>query len=178
MIALVTGGSNSGKSAFAEDLACSLGPQRTYVATMAPDGAQTQARIERHRRHRAGKGFTTHECLGGIAPRLLNNANEDVVLLDDLGNLVANALFNAHGNMEDPVHVTHRLDAELLRLCGGHRHVVVVYDQAGSDGADASDQTMAWLTTCGTLACRMAARAKVVVEVACGVPHVLKGVLP
>ncbi len=177
MIALVTGGSNSGKSAFAEDLACSLGPQRTYVATMAPS-AQAQARIERHRRHRAGKSFTTYECLGGIAPQLLDSTNDDVVLLDDLGNLVANALFNVHGNMEDPTRVTHRLDTELLQLCGGHRHVVVVYDQAGSDGIDASDQTLAWLTTCGTLACRMAARAKVVVEVTCGVPCVLKGVLP
>ncbi|MDO4796746.1 MAG: bifunctional adenosylcobinamide kinase/adenosylcobinamide-phosphate guanylyltransferase [Coriobacteriales bacterium] len=178
MKALVVGGSGSGKSQFAEDLACTLGPKRTYVATMAPGSAEAQARIQRHRTQRAGRGFVTHECLGTIAGHLVAGAHDDVVLLDDMGNLVANALFGPDGRMGDPAQVVCRLERELASLCTCHRHVVVVGDQAGSDGIAPSDQTAAWLHACGTLCCGMAARADVVAEVVCGVPHVLKGVLP
>lgn len=178
MRTLVVGGSGSGKSRFAEELACALGPRRIYVATMVPGSAEALARIERHRAQRAGRGFVTHECLGAIAGQLVTGTHDDVVLLDDVGNLVANALFGPNGHMGDAAQVICRLDRELASLCACHRHVVVVSDQAGSDGIAPSEQTAAWLHACGALCCAMAARADVVAEVVCGVPHVLKGVLP
>ena len=60
MLALVTGGSGSGKSAWAEDLVLSLGEgRRIYIATMYPFDEESHRRIERHRKMRAGKGFET-----------------------------------------------------------------------------------------------------------------------
>ena len=65
MVALVIGGSGSGKSAWAEELACSLrareGGPLLYLAAMDPAGEEGRRRVERHRALRAGKGFLTLE---------------------------------------------------------------------------------------------------------------------
>ena len=48
MIHLVTGGSGSGKSAYAEQCILDFGgTRRVYIATMQPFGAEGQARIAR-----------------------------------------------------------------------------------------------------------------------------------
>ena len=50
MLTIVTGGSGSGKSAFAEDKVLAFGEaQRVYIATMHPIDEESQKRIERHR---------------------------------------------------------------------------------------------------------------------------------
>ena len=60
MIHLVTGGSGSGKSAYAEQCILDFGgTRRVYIATMQPFGAEGQARIARHRKMRAAKKFST-----------------------------------------------------------------------------------------------------------------------
>ena len=66
MMVLVTGGASSGKSAFAEDLALRLPGPHYYFAAMKPYGEEAERRIARHRDLRAGKGFTTVECHGGL----------------------------------------------------------------------------------------------------------------
>ena len=51
MLTLVTGGSGSGKSAFAEDRVLSFGDaQRIYIATMHPFDEESHKRIERHQK--------------------------------------------------------------------------------------------------------------------------------
>ena len=66
MLYLITGGSGSGKSEYAEDLLCELCRDRAerliYVATMFPYGGETKEKIRRHRRMRRDKGFETIEC--------------------------------------------------------------------------------------------------------------------
>ena len=65
MFELVTGGSGSGKSVYAEERICQLSKeddsQLYYIATMFPYGEETQRKIDRHRVQRAGKGFETLE---------------------------------------------------------------------------------------------------------------------
>lgn len=179
MRALVVGGAGSGKSAFAEGLACRLSPMRTYLATMLPEGDEAHARIERHRACRSGKGFVTLE-----RPRLLlpldapKRMARGVVLLDDLGNLVANALFLPSGAMRDRATVQARLELELEALADAYAHVVVVGIEAGGEGVPPHDATLAWLRVQGALCCHAASLFDVVVEVTAGVPHVLKGELP
>ena len=54
MLTLVTGGSGSGKSAFAEDRVLSFGDaRRIYIATMHPFDEESHKRIERHQKMRA-----------------------------------------------------------------------------------------------------------------------------
>ena len=50
MMVLVTGGSGSGKSAFAEDRVLSFGEaERIYIATMQPFDEEGEKRVARHR---------------------------------------------------------------------------------------------------------------------------------
>ena len=51
MMTVVTGGSGSGKSAFAEDNIVSFGPaKRIYIATMHPYDEESHKRVARHRK--------------------------------------------------------------------------------------------------------------------------------
>ena len=51
MFILVTGGSGSGKSEFAENIAMKLGGKMLYVATMKPYDDECLKRIERHKKN-------------------------------------------------------------------------------------------------------------------------------
>lgn len=174
MNVLVTGGSASGKSLYAEQLACSLSPTRTYLATMSAEGREASERIRRHRAQRAEGGFVTVECAGTLP----SHRFDGVVLLDDLGNLVAQALFARDGAMADPARVLDRLDQETAGLFAHADHVVIVGNEVGAEGRSPYEGTRAWVELMGALACRVASRADVVVEIASGIPTAVKGALP
>ena len=58
MIVLVTGGSGSGKSTWAEKLVASLpNENRVYIATMQVYDAESVKRVERHRAQRADRFY-------------------------------------------------------------------------------------------------------------------------
>ena len=69
----ITGGAGSGKSEYAEQLAerlhAELAGPLYYVATMnpAPRDSDAAARIAKHQKRRAGRGYTTLECPTDIA---------------------------------------------------------------------------------------------------------------
>ena len=173
---LVVGGSGSGKSAYAERLACRLSPRRTYIATMKGGGTEADARIQRHREQRRGLGFVTIECPKQLVPpQELGDATRGVVLLDDLGNLVANTLFAPDGTMADPACVLERLSSDVAALFSSCAHVVVVGNEVGCEGLSPYEGTRAWVRLQGSLCCALAAQADYVVEVVAGVPHFVKG---
>ena len=96
MLTIVTGGSGSGKSAFAEDKVLAFGEaQRVYIATMHPFDEESHKRIERHRKMRAGKGFETIECYVNLKEQTL--PEKGVVLLECMSNLTANEMFEPEG---------------------------------------------------------------------------------
>ena len=68
MLTIVTGGSASGKSEFAEGLVtASENKNRLYIATMQVYDAEGEKRVARHRAMRAQKGFDTLECPTDLA---------------------------------------------------------------------------------------------------------------
>ena len=167
MFTLVIGGAASGKSEYAEQVVTGLDGARVYIATMEPFGPEAARRIARHRAMRADRGFETVERytdIGG-AP-IPEGAN---VLLEDMGNLVANELFSpAGGGVEaipDGV-------AALLARC---RHLTVVTNEVFSGGTDYEGDTLRYMAALGEINCRLAARADRVVEVICGLPQIRKG---
>ena len=115
MILLVTGGSASGKSEYAENRALQMAKEgkRTliYLAAMMPFGKDAEKRIERHRQLRAGKGFETVErytavealCRGDSSDSeaFRNQAKGAVVMLECMSNLTANEMFSGSGNSGD-----------------------------------------------------------------------------
>ena len=56
MVTLITGGSGSGKSAYAESVITGFGEhERIYIATMYPFDEESHERIRRHRKMRGKK---------------------------------------------------------------------------------------------------------------------------
>ena len=129
MLTLVTGGSGSGKSAFAEDRVLSFGDaQRIYIATMHPFDEESHKRIQRHQKMRAGKGFETVECYTGLKNVKLPAGC--VVLLECMSNLVANEMFEEQGAHDRTVSEVTKGIENLLEQAA---HVVIVTNEIFSD---------------------------------------------
>ncbi len=100
MIYLVTGGSGSGKSAYAEELVMQSGNEkRYYIATMEVFGEEGKKKVERHQKLREGKGMITIERPLNLSSLVLEEWEGEVdgkvtVLLECMTNLSANELFS------------------------------------------------------------------------------------
>lgn len=167
MFTLVIGGSASGKSAFAESLVMRLPGQRIYLATMRPWDGECLDRIARHRRLRRDKGFETLErytdLAGAEAPRGAN------LLLECVSNLAANELYDPDGGGVEAL--LRGVDA-LLERC---ENLTAVTNEVFSGGASYEGDTLEYLRALAQVNRALAERADAVAEVACGLPHVLKG---
>ena len=96
MMHLITGGSGSGKSAYAEAQVLAAGEgRRIYIATMIPRGEEGRQRVSRHRLLRAEKQFETIECYTSL--QALTLPENGTVLLECMSNLVANEMFEPEG---------------------------------------------------------------------------------
>lgn len=169
MFTLVIGGAASGKSEFAERHALKLTGQRIYLATMEPLGAEGRVRVERHRRLRAGKGFETVERCTDL--RGLEVGQDANVLLECLGNLLANELYSPQGGGADAVL------AGVDHLLSRSAHLTIVTNEVCSGGRDYAGDTLRYMQELACINRTLAARADLVVEVVCSLPNVLKGVL-
>ncbi|MCM1497690.1 MAG: bifunctional adenosylcobinamide kinase/adenosylcobinamide-phosphate guanylyltransferase [Clostridium sp.] len=196
MLYIVTGGSGSGKSEFAENLAvdwfqrhsvkrklpgyekdADTGKERAagrlfYIATMSSADAESISRIERHREQRKGKGFTTVECAVGLAQ--MRAGSGDVLLLEDLSNLLANEMYSSSGSIEH-IGAEQAILLPILRLEKTVSCVIIVTNEIFSEGMEYDEETCRYLSTLGMLNCRLAQMADGVVELVCGIPVWHKG---
>ena len=179
MTALIVGGSKSGKSSLAQELALSLagdGP-RYYLATMVPRDGEDRARIARHLEDRAGLGFATVEQ-GKNLPGCLARANrEGTFLLDSVTALLTNEFFPPEKNYAPDYTAGQRVGDDILSLARQVRHLVVVADDLFRDGARYDGTTESYRQALGGILCRLAEEAELVVEMTMGNPVVHKGVL-
>lgn len=194
MITLVTGGSGSGKSAYAEDVAVSAeGTEKYYIATMQIYDAEGERKVERHRKLRAGKGFTTVEsprnvgqvvfptfwkektvCKDCQEPKPIQKKQEQrTALLECMSNLVANEMFSTDGMREEDAVVT-KVVQDMELLATKLDHLVIVTNNVFEDGIPYDEGTMAYLRALGRINTVLAKRADRVVEVVVGIPVILK----
>lgn len=182
MIVLVTGGSGSGKSEYAEQVVMEFGDcRRYYVATMEVYGQEGRARVERHRRLRQGKGFLTVERPRNLAGLKLSQEGRNAILLECVSNLAANELFGDGQAAAAPDRLKAAENAILcgvLALAGQAEHLVIVTNEAGADGGQYEAETMEYIGLLGRVNCRLAELAHRVVEVVYGIPVILKGAEP
>lgn len=175
MFVLVTGGSGSGKSAYAESRILEFGlGERIYLATMMCFDEESKKRVERHRKMREGKGFETAERfldLKNWEPGSRKKEGQRTILLECMSNLAANEMFDPAGSGADTAEEIKKGIEGLLAKCD---HLVVVTNEVFSDGISYEKETEAYLKALGEINCYMARRADQVVEVVYGIPVMLK----
>lgn len=169
---LITGGSGSGKSTFAEALMQRLPPPYTYIATMRPFDEESAVKIARHQNMRAGKGFRTIECETDVGALIL--PENGTALLECMCNLTANEMFDDTGNVRDVYDKVLEDIRALEQTCGA---LIVVTNDVGSDGGGYDETTMQYVDMLGRLNRALAGRFDCVYELVCGIPVVLKGEL-
>lgn len=174
MIYLVTGGSGSGKSEYAED--CLTGGKKgqfLYIATMRPYTEETLQKIERHHRLRDGKGFQTLERYTDLAgAKIPENKG---ILLECISNLVANELYKEDGTLCDVTEVKEKVVNGVKKLAGSTERLVIVTNEVNADINGYSNETEQYRKCIGLVNQELAKFADVVTEVVYGIPVYVKG---
>ena len=166
MMILVTGGSGSGKSAFAEDCVVSCGEtERIYIATMYPFDEESRRRVQRHQKMRQGKGFETVECYTGL--HKVQVPENSTVLLECMSNLVANEMFQESGAGENTVNAVMEGIRNLREQTGD---LVIVTNEIFSEAARYEGETETYQRYLGEINQKLAVLSDQVVEVVYGIP--------
>lgn len=173
---LVTGGSGSGKSEYAEQrILESEQKKRFYIATMQVYGEEGRQRVEKHRKQRAGKGFETIEqtCnIGEALEHIRPYGGEAVALVECLSNLTANELFLEEDTWkcdEKVLAVQKKIRGEILAWKENVGFLVVVTNEIFSDGMFYDASTRRYQQMLGELNQQLCACADEVVEVVYGI---------
>ena len=174
---LITGGSRSGKSRYAQALAEACPGPRLYVATMPALDEEMRARIRRHREERAAGGWETREEQCDLAGVLAGSEGYSVRLVDCLTAWVSNLMYHAEQAGRE---VTEEEVAECCRevaeVCAGLAgSVVLVTNEVGMGIVPDNPRGRRFRDLAGRGNQAIAAAADSVTLLACGCPLKLKG---
>ena len=183
MLYLITGGSGSGKSEYAEKIAASKHRSEFqdgnlyYVAAMYPYDEECRERIRKHRAMRKGKGFQTVECFTHLEK--IQVGNKDVVLLECMSNLLANEMYRKEGQIpcrgeEGERQLKAAILDEIIRLEKQAGCLVIVTNEVFSDGAVYEEETREYLRFLGKINIFLAQAAEKAVEIVYTIPVPLK----
>lgn len=168
-ITLITGGSRSGKTARALELAMAFEP-RIYLATAQAFDDEMHERIARHKAERADR-FTTLEESQHLGKALQDVPdNTGVVLIDCLTVWLGN-LMHIHGPQPEPYDEVRNF---LHALASPPCHIMIVTNEVGSGIVPHEAMTRCFRDHAGWLNQDVARIADRVELVACGLPLSLK----
>lgn len=180
MLVLITGGSGSGKSAYAEDYITKLSKncRKYYVATMQVYDAEGQEKVCKHQKMREGKGFLTIEQPTDIqdaANKMEKAATiENIALLECMSNLVANEMFK-EGQIRDWELVKENIIGGIEKLSKNVTDLVIVTNNVFEDGINYDETTTNYIRAMGCINQELAKMADKVIEVVVGIPIIVKG---
>lgn len=173
MLTVVTGGSGSGKSEIAENIAVKFSGKKYYIAAMQPFGDEALKRIERHRKMRAEKGFETIEKYTDIHE--LTFEKNDIVLLECMSNLCANEMFS---DGEEKEGTAQKIISGIKKINDMTAEMIVVTNEIFSDGIEYERETMEYIKVMSDINRNIFETADNVIESVYGIPYILKGNLP
>ena len=180
----ISGGAKNGKSTFAQkrakELAEAGGTPLYYVATMIARDSEDDQRVARHRRERAGWGFTTLEvptdilrvrdlaeaAAGGEAPG-------GTFLLDSVTALLQNEMFREDGTIDTAA--GERTARDLEELVSGPGNWVMVSDYLFADPGPFGEYTEIYRKSLAEIDRRMARVCGRVWELSAGIATLHKG---
>lgn len=175
MITLVIGGSASGKSKYAEDLAENVTCDKFYIATMLPNKSdvEVRAKIEAHQKMRRDKQFTTCEYYN-CEKICTHTQSSDVVLLECVSNLLANEMFAGETVCYSCVEL---VIACIEQLACTTKHLIIVSNDIFHDGSDYDECTLQYISQLGLINQKLAQMADNVIEVVYSIPIQIKGAI-
>lgn len=179
MLVLITGGSGSGKSQYAEKVAVSLAGPKTkdYIATMKIYDEEGRQKVLKHQSMRRDRGFCTIEQpvdIEKVAGETDKTGREGkTALLECVSNLVANEMFRTqHG--EDAGTVAEKTIQGVKTLYEAYEHLVIVTNNVFEDGNLYEETTREYIRAMGMVNKGLARMADRVIEVVVGIPLLIK----
>ncbi|MCR9141815.1 MAG: bifunctional adenosylcobinamide kinase/adenosylcobinamide-phosphate guanylyltransferase [bacterium] len=183
-ITLVTGGSRSGKSAHALQLAGTqsqpTGGRGVFIATCPVIDPEMRDRVDRHQAERAGLGWETIEAETQIAEAVERVRAADphrTLLIDSLSLWINNLMFHAAQQKRPALteeDVT-RLAGDLIAVCRATPgETVLVTDEVGSGIIPENPEARRFRDLLGRCNQTVAGLADAATLVCCGIPVVLK----
>jgi adenosylcobinamide kinase / adenosylcobinamide-phosphate guanylyltransferase len=171
-VILVTGGTRSGKSRFAERLAQEYQPLRGYLATGQPGDAEMAERIARHRGRRGSDWQTVEEPLELTDAVLRNDGRFRVLLIDCVTLWLSNLLFMAEGGAAGALE---RVDAFTGLFPHLQTPLIIVTNEVGMGIVPEHPLARTFRDLAGEANELIAARADEVYVTISGLPLKLKG---
>ena len=166
-IILITGGSRSGKSSYAEKLALALSPTPVYLATARIWDDEFRERVRRHQERR-GPQWTNIEEEKQLSRHDLTGR---VVVVDCMTLWATNFFFDLESDVDRSLAA---LKAEFDRLTAQDATFIIVTNEIGSGGTPVNDVQRRFTDLLGWLNQYVAAKADRVVLMVSGIPVEVK----
>lgn len=183
MLVVISGGSGSGKSAYAEDYLSGLAKKGTkyYIATMKVHDGEGRKKVRKHREMRREKGFVTIEQSHNIEKAVIKMGcgddpignMESSALLECISNLTANEMFVGE-RINSSTMVSAKIIKGVKELYQDLKHLVIVTNNVFEDGMQYDESTMEYIHAMGSINQALAGMADEVIEVVVGIPLVVK----
>ena len=169
---LVTGGSRSGKSTFAQQMAERLPGPRAYLATAQILDDEMGERVARHQAQRGQAWQTTIEEPYALNTSLLQTASHyPVIMVDCITLWLTNILLS---NQENPDVVLQKVDQLITSLQDCTSTVIMVTNEVGLGIVPENPLARQFRDLAGFANQKLAAACDTVYLVSCGLPLKLK----
>ena len=167
-IILITGGSRSGKSSYAEQMALALSPEPVYVATARIWDEEFRERVRRHQARR-GPQWTNIEEEKQLSRHDLTGS---VVLVDCLTLWATNFFFDLGSDVDRALEA---VKAEFDRFTAQDATFLVVTTEIGMGGTSDNEIQRKFTDLQGWMNQYVASRADEVILMVSGIPVKIKG---
>ncbi len=176
-IILITGGSRSGKSAYAQTIAESISGIRTYVATCPVIDEEMEKRIQKHREMRQASSWQTIEETRDLAGALKRARESKAIMVDCLTLWINNLMYEAELQGKD---VTEEdiavLCKEVIEVCDDLPGTVIfVTNEVGMGIIPENPASRLYRDLAGRCNQIIACRADAVTFMISGLPMNIKG---
>lgn len=168
MLVFISGGVRSGKSSLGEKLAVSLAGanRKIYLATARHYDEEITKRIQIHQQNRKDKGFLTLDkssAIGEVEPLL---EPKDTVMLDCLGTLLANEMFeeSSYSEPSRTVLIRNKILTDLLRIQNRVTNLIVISNEVFADGVRYDKAIEAYIRTLAELHIKLAQASDTAIE--------------
>ena len=168
-IILITGGTRSGKSRYAEQRVREMGSRSVYVATAEANDQEIAQRIAEHRKRRGNQWRTIEEPLELTQTLLAERGKTDCALVDCLTLWISNLLLR-----HDEKYASEKVDELIEKLPQLNFHLVLVTNEVGSGIVPDNALARRFRDLAGWTNQRMAQAANEVILMVAGVPMIAK----